>query len=91
MPLTDKDRAKGRIRAIESLGPDGCSKRASIAARARWGHSAKPKKDRLLPALSLVSAWMAMHLEDHADAAGYCIAVGKLAEVLAWLKDARKE
>ena len=89
MPLTDKDRAKGRIRAIESLGPDGCSKRASIAARARWGHSVKPVKDRLLPPARLVWAWVEMHMSDCEGKPGYSVQCGRLAEMIAWHKQAK--
>ena len=87
--LTAEDGRKGARIACERLGPAGRSARASAAAAARWGHSVQPKKDRLLPALSLVSAWIGMHMEDRSGRQGYFLNAGKLSEVLAWLRDAK--
>ena len=84
-----EDQRKGARIAGTRLGPEGRSKRASIAAMARWGKQ-KPAKDRLLPPARLVWAWAQMHLADCQGSPGYAIQYGRLQELIEWCKQAGK-
>jgi hypothetical protein len=90
MGLTPEDRAKGPAAAAKALGPAGCSVRARKAAMARWG-TVKPKKPKLCPPLGLLLAWLEIAIEDYDDRPGYALQRGRLAELVAWVRAARRD
>ena len=88
-----EDQRKGPRAACEALGAAGRSTRASIAARARWAKAgqlhAVPVRPWPKPPIGWLLACLDRAMDDYQDVAGYATMRGKLADVLAWLKDAK--
>ncbi len=85
--LTDEQRAKGRANAAKNLGPAGCSRRASIAANARWGRrKGKPAVKVIRPSATCIFAWAEMLLDEHGGSPGYGRQRVALAELIAWYR-----
>ena len=91
--LTAEDGRKGGKRAAEALGPVGRSVRATIAARARWSKEGRlhaiPDRPWPKPPIGWLLACLDRCMDGYADRPGYSAMRGKLAEVLAWLRDAK--
>ena len=88
MPLTPEDRRKGTLLAGSKIGPAGRAARARHASNARWG-KVKPKRSPLLPPLWLLLRWLDAGLDEYDDRPGWAMARGKLADVIAWVKQAK--
>ena len=90
--FTAEERAKAHASATKRLGPDGCSKRASIAARARWAKrdAVVRRKNPPMPPASWVMACMEWVLDGYADQPGWAEQRENLLAVIAWLKQAGK-
>ena len=87
--LTPEQRAKGRRNAIAALGPSGCAARATKAAMARWGKTAKQGRNPLVPPLGLLLRWMSVAIDQEEDSHGWAQHKGRILEAMSWLRDAK--
>ena len=92
--FSEAERLLGQKTAAERLGPSGCSKRASIAANARWAkRDAVERRGKPPPEVPVeyVLACFGRLLDEYAERPGWVDQRRHLDELIAWVKSVTRD